>query len=169
MPKEIYLFYLFLNKQYADDVVINALQDSGFVLREKVGGNLGGFKSCFFERHSPEEGKIDLSFTLSPQQETINLISLSFAMDNPYEVVEQLFSALGLLADDLDFALMDSELKNMRLQELQAMGKVGQFFLGLSPEDTKKLERSCFIPIDLDAFVENGNAVPKRMRFLGLS
>lgn len=164
MDNQAYLFYLMIQETVAATSLDQFLQKVGFELTKHTGKGLKTFRNYHYQ-FKTADGMVQLHFTLPPNQVTVKTVSLSLTTEDKRAIVAAVFERLQRLKTDLKFELMDAELKTKHLLTLKEGGKVNEYLIGLTTEETNNLEKLCFVELNAELFWKNEENLRKRTQF----
>lgn len=163
--EQSYLLYLMINDAVDPSTLDQLLQEVGFELTSQKGEGLGSFRNYHHQLQS-DFGVAQLHFTLPPNQATVKTVSLSLSTEDQRAIIALVFEKLAVLKEKLSFDLLDSELKTQYLILLKEEGKVNDYLIGLTPEESKMLDARCFLEFDAATFWKNEMNLEKRDCFV---
>lgn len=163
--KQNYIFYLMIHEEIESNALAELFQKADFEVTVQKGEGLSTFRN-YRHQFKSESGKVDLHFTLPPNQITVKTVSLTFSTEDKREIIALVFEKLKTLKEQLNFDLLDSELKTQYLILLKEEGKVNDYLIGLTAEETKMLDARCFLELDAEIFWKNKMNLKKRDSFV---
>jgi len=159
-----YQLYLKLNKSADGLKIKQLLEDVGFFNFKKTGDDIGNFRNYYFR--TPESpNQLELHFRILPNETKVSTIAIHLFFSCPAATLKILFTRLSTLEEMLPFQLLDLELRNRNFSELHKSRALSKTTIIISQEEQNTADKTAYIPISFDDFINNFSKVDKRQQF----
>lgn len=164
MGLEAYLFNIEFKEPVLEQDIVGVFDKIGMThladkFEKRTDKNYGSY---YFELRT-ENGLTEGHCILAPTDRELSDFSLRFSVVSPKTVIDQTFDLLKKLNGIRPINVYDTEIKNHVYRQLRKDKKVDDWFNGLEGTDEEeKIEKSCYIDIDVENFKVNQLGIMKR-------
>lgn len=164
MGLEAYLFNIEFKEPVLEQDIVGLLERIGLThlvdkLEKRTDKNYGSY---YFELRT-ENGLTEGHCLLAPTDRYLSDFSLRFSVVSPKTVIDQTFDLLKKLNDIRPINVYDTEIRHHLYRQLRKDKKVDDWFNGLEGTDEEaKIEKACYIEINIDKFKQNELGIMKR-------
>jgi hypothetical protein len=164
MGLEAYLFNIEFKEPVSEEEIIDLFEKIGMThlvdkFEKRTDNNYGSY---YFEFRT-ENGLTEGHCILAPTERELSDFSLRFSVVSPKSVIDQTFDLLIKLNKVRPIDVCDTEIRHHVYRQLRKEKKVDDWFNGLEGTDeAAKIEKACYIEIDIDKFKQNELGLMKR-------
>ena len=164
MGLEAYLFNIEFKEPVLEQDIVGLFEKIGMNhLNDKFEKRTDKNYGSYYFEYRTENGLTEGHCILEPTDREISDFSLRFSVVSPKSVINQTFDLLKKLNDIKPINVYDTEIKNHVYRKLRQDKKVDDWFNGLEGTDEEaKIEKGCYIEIDIDKFNQNELGIMKR-------
>jgi len=164
MGLEAYLFNIEFKEPVLEQDIVGLFERIGMThmvdkFEKRTDKNYGTYNFEFRTENGLTEGHC----ILAPTDRELSDFSLRFTVVSPKTVINQTFDLLKKMNDIRPINVYDTEIRNHVYRQLRKHKKLNDWFNGLEGTDEEgKIEKACYIEIDIDKFKQNELGIMKR-------
>lgn len=164
MGLEAYLFNIEFKEHVLEQDIVEVFDKIGMThladkFEKRTDRNYGSY---YFELRT-EKGLNEGHCIFAPTVRELSYFSLRFSVLSPKTVIDQTFDLLKKLNTIRPINVYDTEIRNHIYRQLRKDKKVDDWFNGLEGTDEEeKIEKACYIEIDVEKFKQNQPGIMKR-------